>query len=92
MIWNRGQSLRRVECAEGTVWHFLIGFDFTDGIMMERIFFWDEAKEITGLLELRGEACLHLRRIKDRMKRLANDSEYRRQFLRPLDFPVERYW
>ncbi len=35
---------------------------------------------------------LHVRQIKDRIKRLANDRGYREQFLRPLEFPVERYW
>jgi hypothetical protein len=69
-----------------------VGSDFVDGIETQRIFFWDEPKEVTGLLELRDDACLHVRQIRDRMKRLLNDREYRRQFVRPLGFPVERYW
>ena len=93
MIWDRNQNLTTsVAGAGGTTWHFLVGSDFPDGIHTQRIFFWDGAREVTGLLELRGDACLHVRRIKDRIKRLANDPHYRRAFLRPLKFPVERYW
>ena len=93
MIWQRSQNLSaRVVDAKGTSWYFLVGWDFADGILTQRIFFWDEAREVTGLLELRGDACLHVRRIRDRIKALANDPEYRGHFLRPLEFPVERHW
>jgi hypothetical protein len=93
MIWNRGQHLTApVVDAKGTSWRFLVGCDFNNGIQTQRIFFWDEMKKVTGLLELRGNACLHVRRIRDRIRRLANDPDYRGRFLRPLEFPVERYW
>jgi hypothetical protein len=93
MIWHRSQNLTGpVVDANGTAWSFLVGSDFVDGIHTQRIFFWDGTRRVTGLLELRGDTCLHVRRIRDRIKRLANDSEYRERFLRPLDFPVERYW
>jgi hypothetical protein len=93
MIWHRSQNLTvPVVDAKGRSWNFLVGSDFTDGIPTQRIFFWDETKELTGVLELRGDACLHVRRIRDRIKRLANDPAYRGRFLRPLEFPVERYW
>ena len=93
MIWCRSQNLTGpIVDAKGTPWSFLVGWDSTDGVETQRIFFWDETKEVTGLLELRGDACLHVRRIRDRMKRLVNDREYRGRFLRPLEFPVKRYW
>ena len=89
MIWSLTTT---IVDAKGTAWHFLVGHDYTDGIETERIFFWDGARDVTGLLEFRGDACLNVRRIKDRMKRLANDPEYRGLFLHPLKFPVKRYW
>jgi len=93
MIWNRSQNLNGpIVDSKGTAWNFLVGSDFTDGVETQRIFFWDAPREVTGLLELRGDACLHVRRIRDRMKRLVNDREYRARFLRPLKFPVERHW
>jgi hypothetical protein len=93
MIWHRGQNLAApLVDAKGTSWNFLVGSDHIHGILTQRIFFWDETRGVTGLLELRGDACLHFRRIRDRIKRLANDPGYRERFLRPLEFPVERYW
>jgi hypothetical protein len=74
MIWNRSQNLTGpIVDAKGTPWSFLYGWDFADGVETQRLFFWDETKEVTGLLELHGDACLRVRRIRDRMKRLAND-------------------
>jgi hypothetical protein len=93
MIWWRGQNLtNRVVDAEGDAWHFLVGHDHVDGVLTQRIFFWNTARDATGLLELRGDTALHVRRVKDRIKRLANDARYRERFLRPLEFPLERYW
>ena len=93
MIWCRSQNLTGpIVDAKGTPWSFLVGWDSTDGVETQRIFFWDETKEVTGLLELRGDACLHVRRIRDRTKRLVTDREYRGRFLRRLGFPVERHW
>jgi hypothetical protein len=89
MIWHRRQNL--VD-ARGTSWNFLVGSDFADGIQTQRIFFWNDKKEVSELLELRGDSCLHFRQIRDRIKRLANDPEYRARFLQTLKFPVERYW
>lgn len=57
-----------------------------------RLFFWDEAKAETGLVELRGSETLHISRIKQRLARIAKDAKYRRQFARHLKFPLERYW
>jgi hypothetical protein len=89
MIWHLTDT---IVDAKGIAWDFLVGSDFTEGIEAQRIFFWDGTREVTGLLEFRGDACLHFRQIKDRMKRLANDPEYRGLFLRPVRFPVKRYW
>jgi hypothetical protein len=93
VIWIRDQNLTGpVVDPKGTAWNFLVGSDLIDGIRTQRIFFWDASKEVSGLLELRGDACLHVRRIRDRIKRLASDPDYRRRFLLPLKFPVERHW
>jgi hypothetical protein len=35
---------------------------------------------------------LHVSRIKQRFAKIAKDAEYRRQFARPLEFPLERHW
>jgi hypothetical protein len=93
MHWCIGQNLdKRIEGPDGTTWFFLVGTDNEEGVYVQRIFFWDEAKAITGIAEWRGDDTLHFRRIKDRMWRIAKDAEYRERFLQPLDFPVQRHW
>jgi hypothetical protein len=93
MTWWRGQNLDRpIVGPDGTVWHFRVWAGHIGGILSQRIYFWDEAKAESGLLDLVGEQTLHVRRLKDRIKRLARDREYRSKFIQPLDFPIERYW
>ena len=93
MIWWTGQNLDQpVVGPDGTRWRFLVGHDFSGGEYVQRMFFWDDGRVTTGLVEWRGSQTLHIRRIKDRMRRVAADGEYRSRFQRPLRFPVERHW
>lgn len=92
-MWWHGQNLDKpIAGPDGTVWHFRVWHDHVDGIYTQRIFFWDDQKTETGLLELRDDQAIHVKRIKDRLAKLAKDCDYRRQFLRPLQFPIERHW
>jgi hypothetical protein len=77
---------------DGTTWHFMVGFDYIDGVHIQRIFFWDDAKRITGMLERRGSDTLHVQRLKDRIRRIAKDKAFRSRFLRDLEFPLHRHW
>ena len=93
MSWWRGQNLGRpVVGPDGTAWHFLVWHGHVGGVYWQRIYFWDEARSETGLLDLTEGRALHIRKIKDRLRRLAGDAEYRRRFVRPLEFPIERHW
>jgi hypothetical protein len=93
MIWWIGQNLDQpIVGPDGTTWHFLVGHASDGGEYVQRVFFWDENRTTTGLAEWRGSQTLHVRRIKDRLRRIANDEEYRSRFLRQLRFPVERHW
>ena len=93
MIWWTGQNLDQpIKGPDGTPWFFLVSHGHEDGVHIQRIFFWDDGKVHTGMVEWRGGDTLHIRRIKDRMRRIANDAEYRSQFLRPLEFPIQRHW
>jgi hypothetical protein len=93
MSWWRGQNLDRpLTGPDGTTWHFLVWHGRIGGVDTQRIYFWDETRVETGLLDLTDDQTIHIRRLKDRLRRLAADSEYRRRFLRPLEFPIERHW
>jgi hypothetical protein len=93
VIWWTGQNLDQpIIGPDGTTWHFLVGHEFEGGEYVQRLFFWDAERAVTGLAEWRGSQALHVRRIKDRMRRIAKDAAYRARFVRPLSFPVERHW
>jgi hypothetical protein len=91
--WWRGQNLDRTLVGpDGTAWHFLVWRGHVGDVFTQRIFFWDKTRATSGLLVLTDDQTLHVRRLRDRLKRLANDAEYRGRFLRPLEFPIERHW
>jgi uncharacterized NAD(P)/FAD-binding protein YdhS len=92
-MWWNGQNLEKpVTDKKGHVWHFRVWHDHLDGIYMQRIFFWNEERTETGLLELRGDRALHITRIKQRIARIVHDRAYRQQFHCTLAFPVERHY
>jgi hypothetical protein len=88
-MWVRSKELKRpVEDRLGCLWHFQLWW----GTAIQRLFFWDEAKETTGLLELPGDKALHYSRLRERIQKLAKDPDYRRRYLKPLKFPLERHY
>ena len=92
-MWWRGQNLEGpLHGPDGTAWHFSVWHDHVDGTYTQRVFFWDELREQSGVVELAGPSVLHVRRIRDLEKRIARDTEYRARWLRRLDFPLERHW
>jgi hypothetical protein len=92
-MWCNGKNLDKpITGPDGTVWHFSAWSDSVQGTWVQRLFFWNEAKSETGLIEFRGPDTLHVRKIKQRLSRIAKDSGYRKKHLRPLRFPLKRYW
>jgi hypothetical protein len=92
-VWWRGQNLGKpIAGSNGRNWFFQVWHDTVGETYIQRIFFWDVSRAETGLVELRGSEALHIKRLKQMMARLAKDREYRQRFLRPLEFPLERYW
>ena len=82
---------RTVHDKVGRSWHFRLWHDFLEGKEVQHIFFWNEERSETGVLELEGDQTLHMRKVRQRMTRLAVDPEYRKQFRKPLSFPLERH-
>jgi hypothetical protein len=92
-VWWNGQNLDMpITAPDGERWHFRIWHGQEDGVYTQRLFFWNDERTETGLVELRAGETLHTSRIKSRLAKLATDPDYRRQFLRPLRFPLERHW
>ena len=93
MSWWRQQHLDRpISDPDGTVWHFLVWAGQIGSVFSERIYFWNEGKTETGLIDLGEGQTLDIPRIRDVLKRLANNPEYRSRFHQPLKFPIERTW
>ncbi len=75
---------------DGILWHFRVWHDHIECVYTQRIFFWDNDYKITGYLEFAGNQTLHVSKIKQRMNKIISNPEYRRKFLRELNFPLEK--
>ncbi len=76
--------------ANGTKWHFRVWVDFVRGDQIQRIYFWDDERSQTGMVELREPDTLNNQKIKQLRSKLANDSTYRKRFIQPITFPLRR--
>ena len=93
MGWWRNQNLERtLHDPDGISWSFLVWHGTYDGTYTQFIFFWNESKTETGLLKLIGDKTLHVSKLRDRQVKIANDPSYRKKWLYPLEFPIERHW
>jgi len=91
--WWRGQNLEGpMHGPDGRSWHFLVWHGSLDNGYSQRIFFWDEGRSETGLVELVDGDTLYITKIRDRQRKIARDAAYRARWLRPLEFPIERHW
>ena len=91
MWWRQNLDVPQRD-SSGRTWHFRVWHDFTEGVYQQRIFFWSADQQETGVVEFRESETLHANRLRQRIRKLTHDPEYRRRFLRPLQFPVERYY
>ena len=92
-MWWDGQNLDKTLAGpDGTRWLFRVWHGTVEGVYCQRLFFWNESKTETGLVELRGSETLHVSRVKQRLARIAGDAAYRERFARQLAFPLERHW
>jgi len=91
MIWWKEQHMDKpIIAKDGSVWNFLVGHDFINGIYSQQIFFWSDKKDVTGIIDLVHPNTIHRNKIKDRMKKVANDKVYRDKFIKNIEFPIEK--
>jgi len=57
---------------------------------MQRIFFWNEARTVTGVIEMKADQTRHISRLKQVIAKLVSDPKYRARYTRPIEFPVEQ--
>ena len=71
------------------MWHFRVWHGHVEGTYVQLVFFWNDAKSESGVVEFRGDQALHVSRLKQVIAKLVSSSEYRLRFRRDLEFPVE---
>jgi hypothetical protein len=90
MWWRHPNIDKPIAAKDGKVFYFLLWHAFEEEGYSQKLYFWDKDKQITGLMELSDGKTVHLRKLKDRMSRIANDKVYRDPYLTDLKFPVEK--
>ena len=92
MWWTANNMDKPIKAKDGSTWEFLVWHGVLNGASHQKIFFWDIDKKITGTLELKDGSTVHRNKIKDKIKKLANDKSYRDKYLCELKFPIEKYY
>jgi hypothetical protein len=74
----------------GVRWNFRVWHDTVDRLHVERVFFWNDAKEVTGIVELRPG--IHVKKVHDLIEKLVADPALRELHSREIRFPLERHY
>jgi len=92
-MWWTGQNLDRTRRdSAGASWHFLVWHDHVDGVYLQRVYFWNEDRTDSGVVELGSDATLHVKQLKVLIKKLVADADLRDKHHRRLKWPVRRYY
>jgi hypothetical protein len=74
----------------GTRWSFRVWHDVVYGVHTERIFFWNDERDATGVIEFRPG--VHVKRLHQVIEKLVSDPKLRESNARVLKFPIERHY
>ena len=90
-MWWNGQNLDvpRLD-KNGKRWNFRVWHDVIHGIHKERVFFWDDAREVTGVVF--PNPSLHVRQLHSLIEKIVADPSLRERHRRDLNFPLERHY
>lgn len=90
-MWLRHQNLDadRLDKA-GTRWHFRVWHHTVNGANIERVFFWDDNRDSTGVVHV--SPAIHVRQLHDLIEKLVSDAALRQRNARELRFPIERHY
>ena len=76
----------------GKKWNFRVWHEVVDLKHVAHVFFWDDAKESTGVMLLPAGARTDVAALRSVIQKLASDPVLRTKYLRELRFPLERYY
>ena len=90
MWWNHQNLDAPRQDKAGKRWHFRVWHGSVNGTHIERIFFWDDLQDMTGVVHLCPS--LHVTRLHALINKLVADPDLRERHRRELKFPVERHY
>ena len=89
---NNQDSDKPIFSKAGMKWHFKTWMGNTDNIAYERIFYWNEDKSESGLIELKDSDTLHVSSVKQKIIKLINNQELRSKYRCELRFPIHKHY
>jgi pyruvate/2-oxoglutarate dehydrogenase complex dihydrolipoamide dehydrogenase (E3) component len=93
-MWWDDQNLNKPRTDKsGTKWKFRVwhdAFTIRRTVGVARIFFWNETRDVTGVVLLGPDANQHVRDLHGHIEKLVADPKRRATHQRPLQFPLER--
>jgi hypothetical protein len=78
--------------ATGKRWNFRVWHEVVNLKHVARVFYWDDAKELTGVLVLPEGSRTDVAALHSVIRKLASDSGLRAKHSRDLKFPLERHY
>ena len=90
MWWDRQNLNQSRTDREGRRWNFRVWNDFVNGKMVERIFYWDDQRDVTGVVFF--NPGVHVSRLQKVIQQLVASEELRDKYRRDLRFPLERHY
>jgi hypothetical protein len=88
MWWDHQNLNKPRRDKTGKRWNFRVWHDSG----AQRIFFWDDPREICGAVLLSPGRSVHVSRIHRLIDKLVADENLREQHRRELRFPLERHY
>jgi len=88
MWWNHQNMDKPIKTKDGLIWEFAVWHEMVNGVHQQKIYFWDQAKKVAGMMELNEP--VHRNKLKDKMKKVATDKNFRDKYTCELKFPIEK--
>lgn len=86
---RRDSSGKRWNCR---VWHEVARLNNGNTRHVARVFFWDDAREFTGVRIFHPTDDTHVSALRDFIRKLVADPSLRVKYRRDLQFPLERHY
>jgi len=92
-MWWDAQNLNKARVdRSGKQWHFSVWHDVVDLEHVARVFFWNDARDVTGVFIFPRSARTGVSAIRNVIQKLTSDPAFRLEHKRDLRFPLERHY